>query len=171
MKGGSNIETSSSVAKLAIRNFKVCIFGEARTGKSLLAAFLAKERVDQIAFETGDVLCESSQPDVASSYQATWGLKCHLVRQEITDSVIGKMSMNEAGALFLSRFPHYMTYLAEEADLIIYTVSLTLEPEAASKPVSDFLAGLKGTINLARQAFDEQFYDPEDPEKAQEQMR
>lgn len=78
------------------------------------------------------------------------------------------MNVSEAGAIFLSRFPHYMTYLAEEADLIIYTVSLTQEPDVSQRPVSDFLNGLKSTINLARQAFDEQFLDPDDPEKAQE---
>lgn len=72
------------VAKPAIRNFKICLFGEARSGKSLLTSFIARERIDEMANTSEDVLedskavlGESTQAEIASSYQATWGLKCH----------------------------------------------------------------------------------------------
>jgi len=74
------------------------------------------------------------------------------------------MQVYEAGALFLSRFPHYMTYLAEETDLIIYTVGMDMESDASARPVSDFLNGLKSTVALARLAFEEQFVEEAEPE-------
>lgn len=77
------------------------------------------------------------------------------MRQEITDSVIAQLHVNEAGANFLARFPHYMTYLAEEADLVIYTTSLAMDAEVSQRPAADYINGLKSTVSLARQAFDE----------------
>ena len=63
--------------------------------------------------------------------------------------------MWEAGAVFISKYPHYLEYLAEEADLIIYTVSLDTASDALARPVSEFLSGLRTIVALARQAFEE----------------
>ena len=59
-----------------------------------------------------------------------------------------------------------MTYLAEETDLIIYTVGVDIETEASTRPASDFITGLKNTVLLSREAFNEQFADEVEPEKA-----
>ena len=60
------------------------------------------------------------------------------------------MEVWEAGSLFISKFPHYIEYLAQESDLMVYTISVDLESDAQSKSVSDFLNGLKVVISLAR---------------------
>jgi len=48
-----------------------------------------------------------------------------------------------------------MTYLEEETDLIIYTVGVDIETEASTRPASDFITGLKNTVLLSREAFNE----------------
>ena len=65
------------------------------------------------------------------------------------------MQVYETGAVFISRLRHYLTYLAEEADLMVYMVSVDIDTDAMSRPVGDFLNGLKSTVNLARQAHQE----------------
>ena len=124
------------MAKPVQRHFKICLLGEAKTGKSLLIDFLKKERTRDSAYDDEDnIFSGSIQAELANNYQPTWGLKCHLITQEITDAVVANLQVYESGAHFLSRFPHYMTYLAEEADLIIYTVGVDMETEATTRPV------------------------------------
>lgn len=65
--------------------------------------------------------------------------------------------MWEAGAIFISKYPHYLEYLAEEADLIIYTISLDTVSDASARPISEYLSSLRKTVTLARQAYEEQF--------------
>lgn len=67
------------------------------------------------------------------------------------------MEVWEAGSLFITKFPHYLEYLAQEADLVVYTVSIDMESDASNRSVNDFLNGLRQTVNLARQAFEEQY--------------
>ena len=63
------------------------------------------------------------------------------------------MKVYETGALFISRFPHYLAYQAEEVDMMVYLVSVDMETEAQARPINEFLNGLKSTVALARQAF------------------
>ena len=60
------------------------------------------------------------------------------------------MQVWEAGALFISKYPHYLEYLAKEADLIVYLVSVEPESEAMTRPINEFLTGLRGNVALAR---------------------
>lgn len=77
-------------------------------------------------------------------------MKCHEIKQTITDSVVAHMQVYETGAVFNSRLRHYLNYLAEEADLMVYLVSVDIETDALSRPVGDFLNGLKSTVTMAR---------------------
>ena len=53
------------------------------------------------------------------------------------------MQVYEVGSVFISRFPHYLPYLTEEANLMIYTVSVDIETDAQSRPVGEFIQGLR----------------------------
>ena len=64
--------------------------------------------------------------------------------------MIANMQVYETGAVFISRTGHYLNYLAEEADLTVYMVSLDIDTDAMSRPVGDFLNGLKSTVSAAR---------------------
>ena len=65
------------------------------------------------------------------------------------------MQVYEVGSVFISRFPHYLSYLTEEANLMIYTVSVDIETDAQSRPVGEFIQGLRQTVTLARQAYED----------------
>ncbi len=69
------------------------------------------------------------------------------------------MEVWESGALFISKFPHYIEYLAQESDLMVYTISVDMESDAQTKSTNEFLNGIKVVINLAREAFQEQYAD------------
>ena len=140
------------------RKFKIGLFGEAQSGKSMLVDFLKNEHLtasdssganDQI-FRQG--LAPEEETD---QYQATWGMTTHLIEQQITEQVTASMQVWEAGALFISKYPHYLEYLAKEADLIVYMVSVEPESEAMTRPINEFLTGLRGNLALARQAYHE----------------
>ena len=148
-----------SVAAIQRREFKISIFGEAQTGKTLLIDFLKNEQLSK-NLDNDQIYRLGQAPEEASNrYLPTWGMKCHEIEQEITDSVIANMQIWEAGAVFISKYPHYLEYLAQEADLIIYTISVDTSSEATGRPVGEFLSALRSTVNLARQAFEEQFAD------------
>ena len=52
--------SKGGVAKPAQRNFKICLFGEAKTGKSLLVDYLKKERTAEIASGDDDIFSGST---------------------------------------------------------------------------------------------------------------
>ena len=66
------------------------------------------------------------------------------------------MQVTECGSVFISRFPHYLEYMAIEADLFVYTVSVDVsESDAMGRPHTEYLNGLKNAVSLARQAHEE----------------
>ena len=151
--------SGGKIAQTAKRRFKLCVFGESRSGKTLLVDFLKNEKLTQSCESGNDQLFTtgSATEEQTNLYTPSWGLKCFEVEQEITESVIACMEVWEAGSLFISKFPHYLEYLAQEADLVVYTVSIDMESDASNRSVNDFLNGLRQTVNLARQAFEEQY--------------
>ena len=91
-------------------------------------------KFERLAEGPGDddgIFTTGSRPDeVTTNYSPTWGLKCHQIVQEITTNVEAHMKVYEAGALFITRFPHYLAYQAEEVDMMVYMVSVDMETEA-----------------------------------------
>ena len=88
------------------------------------------ERISESSEEEGLFSTHVELGTLGTEYSATWGMKCHGITQEITEQVEAEIQVYEAGSLFLSRFPHYMAYMAEEADLIVYVVSIDFEAES-----------------------------------------
>ena len=122
---------NSSLAQPAKRNFKISVFGEPKSGKSLLIDFMKFERLAENTGDDDGIFTTGNRPDqITNNYQSTWGLKCHDIRQPVTDSLHAHMQVYEVGSVFISRFPHYLAYLTEEADLMVYTVSVDIETDA-----------------------------------------
>ena len=62
----------------AQRNFKISVFGEAKSGKSLLIDFMKNERLAEGPGDDDGIFTTGSRPEeVTSNYTPTWGMKCH----------------------------------------------------------------------------------------------
>ena len=117
---------------------------------------MKNERLTESTGDDDGIFSTGHRPDqITNNYQSTWGLKVHDVRQAVTESIHAHLQVYEVGSVFVSRFPHYLSYLTEEANLMIYTVSVDIETDAQSRPVGEFLQGLKQTVTLARQAYED----------------
>mmetsp|Transcript_43870 Transcript_43870/g.58158 ORF Transcript_43870/g.58158 Transcript_43870/m.58158 type:complete len:81 (+) Transcript_43870:56-298(+) len=69
------------------RKFKIGVFGEAQSGKSLLIDFLKNEHLtcSDLNGGTDQVFRQGHAPEEATDlYRPTWGMKSHLIEQEIT---------------------------------------------------------------------------------------
>ena len=81
------MESEARIARPAERTFKVAVFGEARSGKSLLIDFLKSEKTSTASdFTLLNQPCSASDPletmeeSTSPPYVPTWGLKCHEVK-------------------------------------------------------------------------------------------
>lgn len=85
--------------KITKRKFKISVFGEAHTGKTFLINFLKNEHLNNLSPEVGTVNYDNDQifrmgqapHEFTGRYQPTWGLQCHEVEQEITESVTASL--------------------------------------------------------------------------------
>ena len=99
------------------------MLGEAQTGKTLLTSFLRHSKLQTIQYST-----IGGEPP---HYEATWGIKCYQTSQQVTDLMTANLNLWETGDFFLKQFPSYMAFVACEADLIVYMVSVDEKHDSA----------------------------------------
>ena len=61
------------------------------------------------------------------------------------------MNIWESGDYFLKQFPYYMKFAANEANLIVYAISIDNQHESASRSISEFLNPLAEIVKQARE--------------------
>ena len=83
-------------------------------------------------------------------YVATWGIKCHGVQHKITEHLSSNLNIWESGSAFLRQFPYYMKFMTNEADLVVYTVSIDNMHESAGRTLDEFLNPLASIVQQAR---------------------
>ena len=59
----------------------------------------------------------------------------------------------------MKQFPYYMNFAANEANLIVYTISIDNQHESATRPLAEYLNPLKAIVEKARNAWMESMVD------------
>ena len=62
----------------------------------------------------------------------------------------GSLSIWESGSAFLRQFPYYLKFMTNEANLLVYTVSIDNKHDSATRTPDEFLSPLGALVTQAR---------------------